>query len=118
MINPLDQVKLHSIMKLSRGHHKIVVGVIDGPVNLSHPAFQDSHIRTVRNSQDGLCRVASSTACMHGTFITGVLAAKRGTEAPGICPNCQILLYPIFKENNNDKKQDVHPSKDFSIPTS
>jgi subtilisin family serine protease len=117
MQSPLDQVRLQSIMNLSSGYHKIVVGIIDGPVNLNHPAFQDSHIATVRSSQDGLCRVADSSACMHGTFITGVLAAKRGTKAPGICPNCEILLYPIFKENRNDNPN-VRASEGFSIPAS
>jgi subtilisin family serine protease len=115
MRSPLDQVKLQSIMSLSSGYHKIVVGIIDGPVNLNHPAFQDSRIRTVRTSQEGLCRVADSNACMHGTFITGILAAKRGSKAPGICPRCEILLYPIFKENRNDDPN-VRVSKGFSIP--
>ena len=91
--------RLQPIMKLSNGDPNIAIGVIDGPVNLSHPDFRESKIRTVKDSQFIACKNASSIACIHGTFITGILAAKRDGNAPAICPNCQIILYPIFKDN-------------------
>jgi subtilisin family serine protease len=35
---------------------------------------------------------------MHGTFVAGVLLAKRGSSAPAICPACSLLVRPIFPE--------------------
>lgn len=46
----------------------------------------------------GACVQNSSTACMHGTFIAGILCAKRGSAAPAICPSCTLLVRPIFSE--------------------
>lgn len=39
-------------------------------------------------------------ACLHGTFVAGVLSAKRGLVAPAICPDCTLLVRPIFAETN------------------
>jgi len=39
-----------------------------------------------------------SIACMHGTFVAGMLCAKRGSAAPAICPDCTLLVRPIFPE--------------------
>lgn len=45
------------------------------------------------------CGQASSAACMHGTFVAGILSAKRGSLAPAICPGCTLLIHPIFPES-------------------
>lgn len=43
-------------------------------------------------------------ACAHGTFVLGILAADRGSGAPGICPNCSFLIRPVFLESaRNDR---------------
>ena len=91
-MNPLAQTKLNKLMNISRGSPEIIVGIIDGPVDFSHPALQNNNLTTVKNSQLSLCRSASNTAYMHGTFIVGILAAKRGSAALSICPECKILL--------------------------
>jgi subtilisin family serine protease len=44
-------------------------------------------------------------ACQHGTFVAGVLSAKRGTSAPAICPDCTLLVYPIFSETASSNMQ-------------
>jgi subtilisin family serine protease len=104
-MDPLTLIKLHSLWSISSGRPEVVVGVIDGPVDLNHPDFQGSDIRTIKDSQLAACKSASSIACMHGTFVTGILCAKRGSAAPAICPGCKIILNPIFMEgklNNNN----------------
>jgi subtilisin family serine protease len=35
---------------------------------------------------------------MHGTFVAGILSARRGSSAPAICPDCTLLVRPIFSE--------------------
>jgi subtilisin family serine protease len=37
---------------------------------------------------------------MHGTSVAGMLFAKRGSDAPSICPDCTLLVRPIFAETN------------------
>jgi subtilisin family serine protease len=84
----------------SAGSPEVSIGLIDGPVDFSHSAFQGSNITTVKEHQLGICKNASSKACMHGTFVAGILCAKRDSSAPAICPGCKIILYPILPENN------------------
>ena len=43
--------------------------------------------------------VRDSMACVHGTFVTGILAAKRTSPAPAICPDCTVLIRPIFADS-------------------
>lgn len=42
-----------------------------------------------------------SAACLHGTFVAGILVAKRGSIAPAICPGCTLLVRPIFAESSS-----------------
>jgi subtilisin family serine protease len=37
-------------------------------------------------------------ACLHGTFVAGILSAKRSSFAPAICPDCTLLIRPVFTE--------------------
>jgi subtilisin family serine protease len=46
----------------------------------------------------GTCTQANNTACLHGTFVAGILCAKRDSVAPAICPGCTVLVRPIFAE--------------------
>jgi subtilisin family serine protease len=113
MLDPLRQTGLQSLMNLSSGNPDIVIGVIDGPVDFSHPAFQGSKIRTIKNSQLAACKNASDIACIHGTFIAGILCAKRGLPAPAVCPDCEIILNPIFRQamtHNRINNDSIIPS--------
>jgi len=97
-MDPLKQTGLDTLMSLSTGHPKITLGLIDGPIDFSHPALQGSKIRTIKKWQLAACKDASNIACSHGTFIAGILSSKRGLAAPGICPDCEIILNPNFQQ--------------------
>jgi subtilisin family serine protease len=105
-MNSLKQARLEILMNLSTGDPKITIGLIDGPVDFSHPAFQGSNIRTIKKSQTVACNDASNISCSHGTFIAGILCSKRGFAAPAICPDCEILLNPIFNQDTDHVRFD------------
>lgn len=94
----LDFVNLKALMNLTSGSSETVVGLIDGPVAISHPDLARENIREIPGQGDAACTVADSFACQHGTFIAGILCAKRDSGAPAICPDCTLLLRPIFVE--------------------
>jgi subtilisin family serine protease len=98
---PLDLVKLSSLMRRTAGRREISVGLIDGPVNASHPDLAGSNIQEIPGTLRGTCARASSIACMHGTFVAGILSARRGALAPAICPGCTLLVRPIFAEGES-----------------
>src|SRR5262249_15856389 len=74
-----------------------------GPVVLDHPDLASDRIHELPGRAPATCSVAGSVACMHGTFVAGMLSATRASEAPAICPNCTILVRPIFAESANDR---------------
>ena len=94
----LDLVRLTPLLALTRGTPEIKVGLIDGPVVIDHPDLATENIREVPGKFAGTCAVTSSAACKHGTFAAGILSAKRGSAAPAICPDCSLLVRPIFPE--------------------
>jgi subtilisin family serine protease len=98
-MGPLDLVKLSALMRRTAGKRAIAIGLIDGPVNASHPDLAGSNIQEIPGKLRGTCSRATSIACMHGTFVAGILCARRGSSAPAICPECTLLVRPIFAED-------------------
>lgn len=97
-MDPLELVGLGSLMQRTSGRPEITVGVIDGPVLLNHPSLAGKAIREVPGRTPVACSNRNSVACVHGTFVMGMLAANRDSGAPAICPSCSFLLRPIFSE--------------------
>lgn len=90
----LELIQLPTLMRRTGGHPDIRVGLIDGPVLATHPDLQQSSLRLLGAG----ARKRESAALLHGTAVAGVLCARRGTLAPAICPNCTILVRPIFSD--------------------
>ena len=97
-MRPLELVRLDRLMERSSGRPQVVIGLIDGPVAMDHPELSRSNIREVPGQPSASCSLANSVACMHGTFVAGMLFAKRRSLAPAICPECTLLVRPIFAE--------------------
>lgn len=104
-MSPLDLVKLTALMERSSGRPEVMVGLIDGPVAINHPDLATENIREVPGKLRGICAQANSPACLHGTFVAGILCAKRNAAAPAICPNCTLLVRPIFDEATSGNGQ-------------
>src|SRR6266480_1930244 len=96
--NVLDLVNLTQLMELTSGRPEIVIGLVDGPVVIGHTDLASENVREIPGRIGGTCARASSLACMHGTFVAGILCAKRSSAAPAICPGCTLLVRPIFSE--------------------
>ncbi len=90
-------IHINNIILRTEGDPNLTIGIIDGPVDSSHPNFSQTKMRSVTNESS--CLLKSSVACRHGTFITGVLGSKRETDTPGLVPGCNFVLNPIFCEN-------------------
>ncbi len=90
--DPLGMVGLRTIMGQSEGNREVAIGLIDGPVATDHPDLADSNIHHLDQRQAN----RGSDAHEHGTYIAGFLAARRSSPGPAICPNCTVLVRPIF----------------------
>ncbi len=105
MMVPLDLVKLTMLMARTSGAREVQIGLIDGPVLTNHPDLAGDHLREIPGQSGGTCTHATSFACSHGTFVAGILSAKRGSAAPAICPGCTLLIRPIFPEHRTSHEQ-------------
>jgi subtilisin family serine protease len=104
-LNPLDLVNLTSLMALTTGRLEVLIGLIDGPVALDHPGIAGENFREASLRVSGKCTPNGGIACLHGTYIAGILSGKRGSIAPAICPNCTVLVRPIFAEDREEIDQ-------------
>jgi len=100
----LDLVKLTALMERTSGRPAVKIAMIDGPVLTSHPDLARENLREV-TLDGGACAQTDSAACMHGTFVAGILAARRNSPAPAICPSCTLLIRPIFAEKTAGSEQ-------------
>jgi subtilisin family serine protease len=91
--DPLELVGLPPLMSQTAGSPSVRIGLIDGPVALDHPALAGSRIEVL---PAGTIPAAVGAAQAHGTFMTGILCARRGSAVPGLCPDCTVLTRPIF----------------------
>jgi len=68
-------------------------------VALDHPDLEHANVRPLHTERTTPHLVhARHSAREHGTFVAGILAAKRTAPAPAICPQCSLLVRPIFAD--------------------
>jgi subtilisin family serine protease len=95
----LQRVSLPALMDITAGAPNVAVALIDGPVAQDHPDLANNNIQVLPVTDAPGCSRPASPACAHGTAVAGVLHARRGGPAPGICPECPLLVRSIFSED-------------------
>ena len=81
-------------MARTSGSRHVVVALIDGPVMTSHPDLA-ANVRALSKRPPGPHAEAEAGDYQHGTFVAGILCARRGSSAPAICPGCQLLVHAV-----------------------
>jgi hypothetical protein len=104
-VSPLELIKLTALMERTSGSPEVKIGLIDGPVLAQHADLATENIREIRGENRAACAQANSLACLHGTFIAGILSGRRTSAAPAICPNCTLLIRTIFAETTSGHEQ-------------
>ena len=99
-MNAMELVRLAPLMQRSTGRAEIGVALIDGPVLISSPSLWGTNIRQMKSEIPSRCTEPSSNACKHGTRVASILAARRGSHAPAICPDCTLLIRTVFSEKS------------------
>jgi hypothetical protein len=50
---------------------------------MNYPELTNQHVREIPGNGSAACTQFSSTACLHGTFVTGILSAEAGISRFG-----------------------------------
>jgi PatG C-terminal/Subtilase family/PatG Domain len=70
-----------------------LVAVIDGPCEVAGLSDVLERLPTQIGAQQ--CDAARDNGCAHGTFVIGLLGARRDAVVPGLCPDCRLLHIPL-----------------------
>lgn len=76
------------------GAFALPVAVIDGPFDLN--AMAGVLAQTPTSLAKSSCVLSSDSVCNHGTFIMGILGARKEALIPGLCPSCRLIHIPLF----------------------
>lgn len=93
----LRLVGLEPLMSATPVNRAISVAVVGGPVDRSHPDLNGARIRVIEKGSAAESKPDDPGCRDHETFVVGMLAARRGTLAPAICPGCDLLVRPVFQ---------------------
>ncbi len=74
----------------SRGDPSVTVCLLDGPVDMGHPALSHASIRQLSLSSQSALEPST-----HGTNVAGILFGD-GADVSGIVPECRGLSIPIW----------------------
>lgn len=73
------------------GSPDVCVAVLDGPADLSHPAFNGANVTTL----DMMASPEESADRTHGTHVASVVFGQPGTSAQGIAPKSRGIIIPV-----------------------
>jgi subtilisin family serine protease len=98
VLSLLDIVGASRLMECTAGSPEVVIGLLDGPVNTGHADLCVENIHYLTPPPPAPSKRAAGAARAHGTYVAGILSARRGSAAPAICPGCTLLVRPVFLE--------------------
>jgi len=73
------------------GSPDVRVAVLDGPVDLSHPAFRGASVTAIETSVSS----DESEGRAHGTHVASIVFGQPGSPSPGIAPRTQGIVIPV-----------------------
>jgi subtilisin family serine protease len=94
---------------VSGGAPEVRIAIIDGPVDLSHPALSGAHV-TLGGQVAGAASPAIRSE--HGTHVTSLLMGTPGSSVLGVVPNSTATVYSIYRENPDGE---IEPSSQAAL---
>ena len=86
-------------LRATRGDPRICLAILDGPVDLSHPALATARLSVVETLVPA--KADDGPAARHGTHVASIIFGR--DEIVGIAPDCRGLIVPIFGTGQDGK---------------
>jgi cyanobactin maturation PatA/PatG family protease len=84
---------LRELQGETRGDRRILVAVLDGPVDRGHPCFEGAEL----SGCEELPKVKGKMLD-HGTHVASILFGQPNGPLQGVAPGCTGLLIPVFSD--------------------
>lgn len=78
------------------GDPRVCIAVLDGPVDLSHAAFNEGNLKVLGHTSAG-----PDAATEHGTHIASVIFGSHKSQIKGIAPHCSGVAIPIYRSRGD-----------------
>lgn len=94
MTQPIDlQIAgLPELRDATLGDPSVVIAVIDGIVDFTHPCFEGAQVSTTVMVQD----VVRHETADHGTFVASLIVGQPETSVQGLAPYCTLMTVPAW----------------------
>jgi cyanobactin maturation PatA/PatG family protease len=89
-------VGLTALWAETSGDPRICIGVLDGPVDVTHPSLNGADLTVLDTVVPGTAEHGS--AMTHGTHTASVIFGQPNTAVQGVAPGCRGLIVPIFAD--------------------
>lgn len=93
-------MKATELMEQTEGDVNICIAVLDGPVDLNHPCFDEAKITQLETLVSGVAEGGPSAH--HGTHVTSLIFGQHDSSIHGISPGCRGLIIPVFTDGPED----------------
>ncbi len=89
---------LDSLWRMTTGDPRVLIAVLDGPVDLGHATFAGASLAAV-GTQGRTARGGAATR--HGTLVASLILGQPSVSSPviGVAPGCRGLVVPIFHDS-------------------
>ncbi len=92
---------LAELRALSLGDPRIVIAILDGPVDFAHPVLARSRLEQL---EPPLGVGPAGPALRHGTMVASLIFGRSapGLAVEGVAPDCRGLIIPLFEDGPDE----------------
>lgn len=90
---------LGHLWSLSLGDPRVCVAVLDGPADLTHPAFDGAIVRQLDSLRQP--HRTKGFGLQHGTHVASLIFGQHHSAVHGIAPKCRGVLVPIYGQRDD-----------------
>ncbi|WP_197171647.1 cyanobactin maturation protease PatG family protein [Novipirellula aureliae] len=87
---------LADLWKATTGDERVCIAILDGPVDLSHPAFHGANLQKLETIAGGV--PDDGLATRHGTHVASIIFGCHDGPVKGVAPRCRGLIVPVFRD--------------------
>jgi PatG C-terminal/Subtilase family/PatG Domain len=96
MANVVESIPgVAELWEKTKGDPRVCVALMDGPIVMSHPAFDGSRLVQIENTWHGGPQEAEEGCRHHATHVASIIFGQHEGPVKGLAPQCRGLSVPV-----------------------